>query len=93
MKPYIYILLIYFAGISLATAVVTALDKYRAKKGRWRIPEATLFILAIAGGSVAEYTVMRLIRHKTKHKRFMIGLPVIIILQLALVFFILSQTF
>lgn len=93
MNPYIYILLIYFVGISFITALITAIDKYKAKKGRWRIPEATLFVLAIAGGSVAEYTVMRLIRHKTKHKRFMIGLPVIIILQLTLVLFILSQVF
>lgn len=93
MRPYIFILLIYLTGISLITALITALDKYKAKNGRWRIPEATLFILALLGGSVAEYTVMRLIRHKTKHKRFMIGLPVIIILQVILCFFILSQTF
>lgn len=91
MNPFFLFLLIYFIGISLAAATVTVLDKYKAKKGRWRIPEATLFILAILGGSVSEYTVMRLIRHKTKHKRFMIGLPVIILLQLILIFFILSQ--
>ena len=91
MNPYIFFFLIYFGGISLVTAVITALDKYKAKKGKWRIPEATLFILAFLGGSVSEYTVMRLIRHKTKHKRFMLGLPVIILLQLILVFFILSQ--
>ena len=52
----------------------------------WRISEKALFILALLGGSVAEYFTMRLIRHKTLHKRFMIGLPVIIIIQLILIF-------
>lgn len=83
--------LCYFVGISLLTAIVTALDKYKAKKGKWRIPEVTLFILAVLGGSVSEYATMRLIRHKTLHKRFMIGLPLLIILQIALLFFILTQ--
>ncbi|MBQ8503045.1 MAG: DUF1294 domain-containing protein [Clostridia bacterium] len=91
MTPVHLLILCYFAGISLITAMVTLIDKYKAKKGRWRVPESTLFILAILGGSVAEYGVMRLIRHKTLHKKFMIGLPVIIILQLALIFFILTQ--
>ena len=77
--------IIYFAAISLVTAIVTAADKYKAKKGLFRISEATLFILAALGGSLAEYATMRLIRHKTLHKRFMIGLPVIIILQIVAV--------
>lgn len=84
MKP-LCIALIYFAIISLVTAVVTAADKYKAKKGSFRISEATLFILAILGGALSEYLTMRLIRHKTLHKRFMLGLPLIIILQLAAV--------
>ena len=74
--------IIYFAVISLVTAIVTATDKYKAQKGLFRISEATLFILAFLGGSLAEYATMRLIRHKTLHKRFMIGLPIIIILQI-----------
>lgn len=81
MKP-VYIFAIYFALISLITAIVTAADKHKAKKGAFRISEATLFILAFLGGALAEYCTMRLIRHKTLHKRFMIGLPAIIILQL-----------
>ncbi len=91
MTPLLYACVTYFSAISLITAIVTVLDKHRAKKGGWRIPEATLFILALVGGSVSEYAVMRLIRHKTLHKRFMVGLPLIIVLQLALLFFILSQ--
>ena len=74
--------IIYFFVISLVTAVVTVIDKYKAKKGLFRISEATLFIMAFLGGSLAEYATMRLIRHKTLHKRFMIGLPIIIILQI-----------
>ena len=76
---------VYFIAISLVTAIVTAIDKYKAKKGAFRIKEATLFILAALGGALSEYAVMRLIRHKTLHKRFMIGLPLIIILQIIVV--------
>lgn len=84
MNP-LYIVLIYFTLISLITAAVTAADKHKAKKGSFRISEATLFILALLGGALSEYITMRLIRHKTLHKRFMLGLPLIIILQLAAV--------
>ena len=77
-----YLPFIYFIVISLVTAIVTAIDKYKAKKGSFRISEATLFILGALGGALAEYATMRLIRHKTLHKRFMIGLPLIIILQI-----------
>ena len=80
--------IVYFAVISLVTAVVTAIDKYKAKKGSFRISEKALFILAFLGGSLSEYLTMRLIRHKTLHKRFMIGLPVIMILQLVAIILI-----
>ena len=79
---YIYIPLIYFAAVSAITAIITAVDKYKAKKGAFRISEATLFILALTGGALSEYVTMRLIHHKTLHKRFMIGLPLIILLQI-----------
>lgn len=93
MNPFVFTFLVYFSLISFITAIVTVTDKFKARRNRWRIPESTLFILAILGGSVAEYATMRIIRHKTLHKRFMIGLPVIIVLQLALmVFIIITQT-
>ncbi len=85
MEKHLCIILIYFAVISLVTAIVTAIDKYKAKKGAFRVSEATLFILAVLGGSLSEYLTMRCIRHKTLHKRFMIGLPLIMILQLVAV--------
>ena len=80
MKQYLPFL-VYFLAVSLITALITAIDKYKAKRGSFRISEATLFFLAAIGGALAEYLTMRLIRHKTLHKRFMIGLPLIIILQ------------
>lgn len=81
-KELLYVAALYFAVISLVTAVITIADKIKAKKGAFRVPENTLIILALSGGSVAEYFTMRLIRHKTLHKKFMIGLPIIIIIQL-----------
>ena len=81
MKQYLPFL-ICFLTVSLVTAIITAIDKYKAKKGAFRVSEATLFFLAVIGGALAEYFTMRLIRHKTLHKRFMIGLPLIIILQI-----------
>lgn len=77
-------ILIYFAVISVITAVVTFYDKKAAKKyPKQRVHEKILFLLAVLGGSVAEYLTMLKIRHKTKHKSFMIGLPIIIVLQIA----------
>ena len=74
-------------GIVIWNVIVFALfgiDKYKAKRGKWRIKESTLFLLSALGGSAAMYITMRLIRHKTLHKRFMIGIPLIIIAQTAL---------
>lgn len=81
MKQYLPFI-IYFLAVSLVTAIITSIDKYKAKKDAYRISEATLFTLAAVGGALSEYLTMRLIRHKTLHKRFMLGLPVIIILQI-----------
>lgn len=84
-----YLCLGWFTFISILTCAVTVADKIKATKGRFRIPEKTLFILALSGGSLAEYLTMRLIRHKTLHKRFMLGLPIIIIFQFTFVILIL----
>lgn len=85
MEKHLPFILVYFAVISLVTALVTAIDKYKAKKGAFRISEATLFVLAALGGSLSEYLTMKSIRHKTLHKRFMIGLPLIMIFQLVVI--------
>ena len=72
---------VYLLFINVIAVAFCFVDKLRAKRGGWRIPEKTLFIISGLGGSVGMYATMRFIRHKTKHKRFMIGLPLIIILQ------------
>ena len=87
-------LLIYFAVISVITSIVTVYDKRAAKKWtKHRVPEKILFLLAILGGSLAEYLTMLKIRHKTKHKRFMIGLPLIMVMQVVILWLILTQEF
>ena len=82
------ILLIYIAIISLISVIVCFYDKKISKKKRveLRIPEKVLLILSALGGSVAMFITMLLIRHKTKHFKFMVGIPVIIILQIAAIF-------
>ena len=81
-KELLILISAYFVLISAVTAVVTIADKIKAGKGAFRVPEKTLFLLALFGGSLAEYLTMRSIRHKTLHKRFMFGLPLIMVLQL-----------
>jgi len=79
-------LLIYLAAISLLAIVLTVVDKQRAASRRKtqrarRIPERTLLIIAALGGSVAMWLTMQVIRHKTRHGKFTLGLPAIIVLQ------------
>ncbi len=67
--------------ISLISVIVTVADKVKAKSGSQRVPEATLMLLSVLGGSFAMLVTMLIIRHKTKHPKFMVGIPVIILLQ------------
>ena len=79
-----YTFWIYFCLITLLAIVITCYDKIAAKKfTEHRVPDKTLFLISILGGSVGMYLTMLIIRHKTKHMKFMIFIPVIIILQLA----------
>lgn len=80
-------ILIYLAAISLISIVVCIYDKIISRRERveLRIPEKTLLILSALGGSVAMYIAMQITHHKTKHAKFMIGIPAIILLQAALV--------
>lgn len=84
--------LIYLAAVSLVAVIMTVSDKSRAKKHKRRIAEKTLFGTAVLGGSAAMYLTMIAIRHKTKHKRFMIGLPLIMIVQTAIIALITIRT-
>ena len=79
-----YGLWLYLLLINLVALVVYGVDKRRAKKGKWRISEKTLFLVALIGGSVGALAGMYLFRHKTKNWYFRIGLPVILVAQLVL---------
>lgn len=81
----------YFIIVSLVSIILTIYDKKIAGTGKRRVPEATLLIWSAIGGSVAMYITMQLIRHKTKHKKFMIGIPLIIILQATAIYFVLTK--
>ena len=76
------ILLIYLAAVNLFGLIIMGVDKSRAKRRKWRIPEATLFLVAIIGGSIGSIAGMYLFRHKTKHWYFVAGMPVILLLQI-----------
>lgn len=78
------ILCVYAVGINLILFIAMGVDKYKAKRGLWRIPEKTLFGLALLGGSIGGILGMRLFRHKTRHNSFKLGFPAILIAQLAI---------
>ena len=78
------IILYYLLAVNIATFFLYGIDKYKARKGRWRISEATLLMMAVIGGSIGAWSGMRLWHHKTMHKKFKYGIPIIIILQVAI---------
>ena len=80
-------LVIYLVGINVLTFLIYGIDKWKARRRKWRIPEDTLIWLAIAGGSVGALLGMYLFRHKTMHRKFAIGLPLIFLIQAALAYF------
>ena len=71
--------LYYLLAVNSLTFLLYGIDKYKAKKGRWRISEATLLTMAAIGGSIGAWAGMRTWHHKTMHKKFKYGIPVIII--------------
>ncbi|MFW5633026.1 MAG: DUF1294 domain-containing protein [Acetivibrio ethanolgignens] len=81
-------MIIYFILINLAGFAVMGIDKGKAIHGQWRIPEKTLFGIALLGGSVGSILGMEVFRHKTKHLSFRAGMPAILILQLTAIYLI-----
>ena len=77
-----HIILGYFLLLNLVAFVVYGIDKYKARKGKWRIPESTLLTLAMFGESIGAWLAMKAFHHKTMHKKFYIGVPMIIVLQM-----------
>lgn len=78
-------LFLYYSAVSLIAVVITVLDKIHAKLGKRRIPEDFLLTWGLLGGALSEYLTMQIIRHKTKHKKFMIGLPIEIVFHIILI--------
>lgn len=74
---------VYLFIINGTAFAVMGMDKWKARRGKWRIPEKTLFMLAFLGGSVGSLAGMYGFRHKTKHRKFTVGMPVIFVLWLA----------
>jgi uncharacterized membrane protein YsdA (DUF1294 family) len=84
MEFFIYYLVI----INLVGLLVIRIDKKKARKGSWRIPEKQIWLTALLGGSLGVFLGMEIYRHKTKHKSFIYGVPIIIILQISVAFFL-----
>ena len=81
---YLYLLIINALGFLLMLV-----DKFKARNGLWRIPEATLMGVAALGGSIGSLAGMYLVRHKTQHPKFTVGIPALLIVQLVIAFWIL----
>ena len=81
-------LVCYLLAINAVTFIVYGIDKYKAKKAKWRISEATLLLLAVLGGSVGAWLGMKVWHHKTMHKKFKYGIPAILLIQIALMAFL-----
>ena len=78
----------YLIFINIVTFLVYGIDKWKAKQGSWRISEATLLMLAVIGGTIGALLGMQVWRHKTMHKKFKYGLPLILLAQIALIYLI-----
>ena len=89
----ITLLLEYLIAVNLIGFALMGIDKYKAKKRAFRLPEATLFIVAIIGGSIGSIIGMYAFRHKTRHWYFVYGMPAILILQILLIALLLHAPF
>ena len=83
-------LIFYIAVINVISFFVCVYDKHMAKKDGWRISEKTLWILSLLGGAFAMLFAMKLVRHKTKHTKFMVGIPLILFLQIILFVYVIK---
>ncbi len=87
MKSILF-LLIYIAFVNISGFALMGIDKRKAVRSAFRIPEATLFAVALIGGSLGSILGMQIFRHKTKHWYFQLGMPIILVLQIALFLFL-----
>lgn len=82
------IALLYLVAVNLVTFFIYGIDKFKSKRAKWRVPEATLLGLAAVGGGIGAWLGMKLWHHKTLHKKFRYGIPLILIVQIAIVLLI-----
>lgn len=82
------LMMYYLLAVNVVAFAAFGIDKYKAKRGLWRISEATLLLLAVVGGSIGELMGMRIWHHKTQHAKFRYGLPLIILAQIALIYYL-----
>lgn len=87
MPTYIY-WIVYMIIINFIAVITTLVDKSNAKKHRWRVPENTLLLIAALGGSPTMLLTMYMIHHKTRHKKFMLGIPVMIAPQVLAAYYL-----
>ena len=87
----LHIVFIYLVSINVVTFFMYGIDKWKAKKSRWRIRETALLGLAVLGGSIGAWLGMKVWHHKTQHKKFRYGVPVIIIIQLSIIVYLLYK--
>ena len=92
MKNNITLFAAYLCFISLVAFIITVYDKIAAPRGGRRVPEAALFAVSLLGGSAVMYLTMVIIRHKTLHVRFMLGVPAIIVVQIIVASYVLTYT-
>ena len=85
---WIHIVLIYLAAINVVTFFLYGVDKWKAERAKWRVSEAALIWMAVLGGSVGAWLGMKAWHHKTQHKKFTYGLPLILIAQIEMVIWI-----
>lgn len=83
-------LTVYLTAISLVAVIITICDKYKAKHDKRRVPEASLFLIVFLGGALTEFLTMKLVHHKTLHKKFMLGLPMICLVHIVMIYLFLS---
>lgn len=87
----IALLLFCIIGVNVITFVVYGIDKLKAKKGKWRVPETTLLLLAIVGGSVGACCGVKVWHHKTMHLKFKYGIPLIMAVQVGLLLCLMTR--
>lgn len=78
----------YLLAANIVSFILYGIDKYKAKRGKWRISEAMLLTMAVIGGSVGAWMGMKVWHHKTMHKKFTIGVPLVFVLQVVLAIYL-----